>query len=88
MTSIREVFIIQSLNIINKLIINLAEKNYIEELSLPQRCNLTRMKGRDREDVSQYVQLKISSGQTQQNRLSTYTGPGRLCNQGKQNNCN
>ena len=33
MTSIREVFIIQSLNIINKLIINLAEKNYIEELS-------------------------------------------------------
>ena len=29
------------------------------------------MKGRDREDVSQYVQLKISSGQTQQNRLST-----------------
>ena len=46
------------------------------------------MKGRDREDVSQYVQLKISSGQTQQNRLSTYNGPGRLCNQGKQNNCN
>ena len=29
------------------------------------------MKGGDREDVSQYVQLKISSGQTQQNRLST-----------------
>ena len=29
------------------------------------------MKGGDREDVSQYVQLKFSRGQTQQNKLST-----------------
>ena len=42
------------------------------------------MKGKDREELSQYVQLKISSGQTQQNKLSTMF-LGDFVTKGRQN---
>ena len=42
------------------------------------------MKGKDREELSQYVQLKISSSQTQQNRLSTMF-LGDFVTKGRQN---